>query len=221
MENRNLIKLLKTLAKWILYISLLPVLYLVIALIFSMISVNRNMDEQHREHNIFLTTNGIHLGIVLPISAMKDELIEGLEIAISDKYLSFGWGDKNFYLNTPTWGDLTFANAFRAAFLKSATLLHVTRFKEKQPDWLAINISADALNELNNYLLNSFQLDDNGMKIILSNKGYSNMDDFYFAKGNYSLFNTCNTWVNTGFKRSGIKACLWTPFDFALLRKHQ
>jgi hypothetical protein len=60
-----------------------------------------------------------------------------------------------------------------------------------------------------------------GEKIILSERGYTRKDDFYKANGRYSLFKTCNSWVNLGFKESGLKACLWTPFDFGLLRKHK
>ncbi|HOB24230.1 MAG TPA: DUF2459 domain-containing protein, partial [Kaistella sp.] len=32
------------------------------------------------------------------------------------KYLAIGWGDKGFYLDTPTWADLKFSTAFKAAF---------------------------------------------------------------------------------------------------------
>jgi len=57
--------------------------------------------------------------------------------------------------------------------------------------------------------------------MILPDKGYTKIDDFYRAKESYSYFNTCNSWVNKGFKESGIKACYWTPFDFGLLKKFE
>ncbi|MCP5062170.1 MAG: DUF2459 domain-containing protein, partial [Ignavibacteriae bacterium] len=53
------------------------------------------------------------------------------------------------------------------------------------------------------------------------NKGYTPYDDFYEAVGSYSLFNTCNTWVNSAFKECNIKACLWTPYDFGLISMHK
>ncbi|MFM7854609.1 MAG: DUF2459 domain-containing protein [Flammeovirgaceae bacterium] len=49
---------------------------------------------------------------------------------------------------------------------------------------------------------------------------YWDNDSFYEAKGTYNLFFTCNTWVNEGLKKAGLKACLWTPFDSGLLRKY-
>ncbi|MDH7911169.1 DUF2459 domain-containing protein [Winogradskyella sp. SYSU M77433] len=129
-------------------------------------------------------------------------------------------GDENFYINTPTWGDLTFNNAFKGMFLKSSTLMHVTQYKSKRSHWIEIKINEIELHKLNNYLYNTFLKDDNGMKIILENQGYTSIDNFYKAKGSYSCFKTCNSWVNSGFKESGLKSCLWTPFDFSLMNKY-
>ena len=135
--------------------------------------------------------------------------------------MSFGWGDENFYINTPTWNDLTFSTAFKAMFLESSTLMHVTRYKQKQSGWVEIKVNELELKKLNNYLLNNFEVNQKGMKIILQNKSYSSIDDFYRSKGSYSCFKTCNSWVNIGFKDSGLKSCLWTPFDFGLIKKYQ
>jgi len=52
---------------------------------------------------------------------------------------------------------------------------------------------------------------------MLEGSGYGSKDDFYRANSSYSCFKTCNTWVNTAFKESGLKAALWTPFDFGLM----
>ncbi len=30
------------------------------------------------------------------------------------------------------------------------------------------------------------------------------------------MFSTCNEWVNKGLKATGLKSCLWTPFDTGL-----
>lgn len=124
------------------------------------------------------------------------------------------------FINTPTWGDLTFNNAFKALFLKSSTLMHINRYTKKQNDWVEVNINKNELQELNSYLLHSFLTDLNGDKILLKDEGYGSNDDFYKAKGSYSCLKTCNTWVNSGFKQSGLKSCFWTPFDFGLLGKY-
>ena len=102
--------------------------------------------------------------------------------------ISFGWEDENFYINTPTWGDLTFNNAFSAMFLKSSTLLHITRYKQKRSDWIEIKVNESELKKLNSYLQNTFKVNEDGNKIILENKGYSSIDDFYKSKGSYTCF---------------------------------
>lgn len=213
-------KSLKKLLKWFLYFLLIPISYLIFSMILSVITIDRENSDLVSNKSIYLSTNGVHLDIVIPTYNIDKLLLSGIKHSASDNYLSFGWGDENFYINTPTWGDLTFNNAFKAMFLKSSTLMHVTQYKSKRSHWIEIKINEIELHKLNNYLYNTFLKDDNGMKIILENQGYTSIDNFYKAKGSYSCFKTCNSWVNSGFKESGLKSCLWTPFDFSLMNKY-
>jgi uncharacterized protein (TIGR02117 family) len=214
-------KIAKRILKWSLYLLLVPAVYIIISLILSSITIGRAELNAETNKVIYLSTNGVHLDIIMPIENIDKLLLQGIKHAQNEKYLSFGWGDENFYINTPTWADLTFSNAFSAMFLKSSTLMHVTRHKNKSNNWIEIKISEAELEKLNSYLQNSFELNENGIKMILENQGYSSIDDFYKAKGNYSIFKTCNSWANTGFKNSGLESCLWTPFDFGLLSKYE
>ncbi len=212
-------KLINGILKLLSYLLLVPILYIIISLIFSAITIDRKIeDHQVSDKTIYLSTNGIHLEIVIPKNDIDSLLLHGINQGTSDNYLSFGWGDENFYLNTPTWGDLNFNNALKALFFSKAALIHVTRYKSKHDNWVEIKISETELEQLNAYLQNTFRTNKNGMKVILENQGYSSVDDFYKAKGSFSYLRTCNTWVNSGFKQSGLEACLWTPFDFGLLR---
>ena len=199
----------------------IPFLYLLISLIFSYISVQPSQKNSPKNHTIYLHTNGVHLDIALAKADLDSLLLKDLKHQPQDRYFSFGWGDRNFYLNTPTWGDLTAKNAVTALFLTSETLIHLTRYANKRTSWKEIKVGEAQLKAMNDYLLGSFKLDEQGQKTILSGKGYSFRDDFYEAIGSYSCFNTCNSWVNAAFKQCGVKACLWTPFDFALLNMHE
>lgn len=214
-------KLVKRISKWILYVALLPITYVIISLILSSITIDRKSENQISEKSIYISTNGVHLDIILPKNNLESVLLSGLIQKQSDEYYSFGWGDENFYINTPTWGDLTLRNAFTAMFLNSSTLMHVTRYNTKRSNWIEVKVSKAELKKLNTYLQDSFQVSENGIKVLLQNQGYSPMDDFYKAKGSYSCFKTCNSWVNSAFKESGLKACLWTPFDFSLINKYE
>lgn len=207
--------------KWFLYFLLIPICYLIISLLLTFITINREDSVIVNKKEIFLSTNGMHLEIIIPVNDLSIELKEDIEFTPDDKYVSFGWGDENFYLNTPTWGDLTFKNAFIALFLKSSALIHLTRSKQVKKSWTKVIIGASELQKLNHYLSVSFKKDENGNKIILNNSGYSINDDFYKANGSFSCFKTCNTWVNKAFKESDLKSCLWTPFDFGLLNKYE
>jgi len=73
---------------------------------------------------------------------------------------------------------------------------------------------------MNNYLENSFDI-STGSKVIIPQDLYKNHDTFYKAIGSYSPAKTCNTWVNNGFKESGLKASYWTLFDTGLLNKYK
>ncbi|MFM7331368.1 MAG: DUF2459 domain-containing protein, partial [Brachymonas sp.] len=41
-----------------------------------------------------------------------------------------GWGDRNFFLNTPTWDDLTLSTALNATFGLGSAALHINYYKE-------------------------------------------------------------------------------------------
>jgi len=210
----------KRLLKWLLSLFLIPVLYVGISLILTLITISAKDQAIPCNHTLFLSTNGVHLDIILPKSDIDSTLLRGITHSMDDTYIAFGWGDENFYIHTPTWNDLTFGNAFNALFLQSPTLIHVTRYRYPQNHWVKVELNEYALQQLNQYILQSFQKNKNGDKIILEHDGYTQRDAFYKAIGHYSCLNTCNSWVNTGFKTSGLKACYWTPFDFGLMDKY-
>ncbi len=209
----------KKIMKGIITIVLIPVAYILFSLLFTFIPVN-NVQYSDNNESIYLTSNGVHLSIVVSKNQLNGEILEGLKYSDKDKYFAIGWGDRDFYLNTPTWSDLTFNNAYKALFLKTPTLIHITRYSTTKGSWVEIKVNQNQLNKINQYIYESFYIDAQNKKILLNYKGYSYNDDFYEALGSYSCFKTSNSWVNSGLKESGIKACLWTPFDFGLLRIH-
>jgi uncharacterized protein (TIGR02117 family) len=182
-----------------------------------MITVNNSDAGMENTETIYLSSNGVHLDIIVKKSKLSVDLMNGLQYDSSDNYFAFGWGDENFYLKTPYWSDMTIGNAFKATFLKGPSLIHLTRYRAIQTNWLEVKISISELQKINELLLDAFITDANGHKMLLKDAGYTMDDDFYKAKGSYSFHTTCNTWVNTIFKKSGLKACLWTPFDFGLM----
>jgi len=214
-------KIIKTILKGIGFILTFPALYFIGSFITMSITVNENDDNSEKNKVVYLNTNGVHLDVVIHQKDLEPNLSNSLIYFENEKYISFGWGDENFYLNTPTWGELTFKNAVKAMFLKSSTLMHLTRFETVEEEWTQVKLTEQQLHDLNGYILSSFKLENGTEKIYLPNESYSLNDNFYKANGSYSLFKTCNSWVNIGFKKSNLKACYWTPVDFGLINKYK
>lgn len=214
-------KIAGNIGKWIMYFLLVPITYLAVALMLSAITVDRKEIPKASDRTIYLSTNGVHLNIILPAEHLDTALLAQITRQTDEIYMGFGWGDEQFYLNTPNWEDLTFKNAFRALFMKSATLVHVNRYTKIHNDWVAIAVTDAELERLIAHITQTFEMDGTTESIIHASEGYTSRDDFYKALGSYSFINTCNTWANTGFKRSGLKACVWTPFDFGLMNKYK
>ena len=207
----------KTAKRIVLLMFISPILYLIIAYVLTLITVNKTPESPLDNQTIYLSSNGIHLDIVIHKNNLIPELSKGLAIAKEYDYIAFGWGDKDFYLNTPTWKDLSLKTAFKAMFLPSETLMHVTQYKHQSKKWTTVHLTNKELEQLNKIINQSF----GQTKSILPNSGYGINDTFYKAIGSYSILKTCNTWVNDVLKKSGLKACLWTPFSFGLEDKYK
>jgi uncharacterized protein (TIGR02117 family) len=214
-------KLLKTLARGIGILFLIPMLYLFISLLLTFIPGGKEIPKCPGQHELYLSSNGVHLDLILPKELLSEKLKTGLFISSEDKFLSFGWGDKNFYINTPTWGDLTLKNAFLAMLTFSDPAMHVTRFSSPQEHWETIRLCDHQLSQITQYINGSFFMNSSNMKIRIDHPGYGLKDEFYEANGSFSCFFTCNSWVNSGLKTIDMPSCLWTPYDFWLISKYE
>lgn len=180
--------------------------------------------------SIYILTNGVHTDIVLPIKTdfidwSKDIKFENTRSEDTTfQYVALGWGDRGFYLETPTWADLKFSTAFKAAFGLSKTAIHATFYQELKEgkNCVKIKISANQYQKLIEYVKKSFKTDsENHFVCIQTDARYGKSDAFYEATGRYSLFHTCNTWTNNALKIAGQKACVWTPFDTGIFYHYQ
>lgn len=204
-------------------------LYFLSAFFLSRISVGEE-NSANTEYEIYISSNGVHTDIAVPLKTKVVDWTQYVkfEHTISKdttaNFVSFGWGDKGFYLETPTWADLKFSVAFNAAFGLSHSAIHATFYeKMKENDsCFKIYVSKEQYLKLSDYIKNSFKYDKQGNTIhIETDANYGNNDAFYEAIGSYSLFHTCNTWTNNGLKESGLKACFWTPFESGIFYQYQ
>lgn len=175
---------------------------------------------------IYVTSNGVHTDIVVPVATpiidwrTKIPLHHFEHADSSYKYLAFGWGDRRFYMETPEWSDLTPGVALRASLWPTPTAMHaeyipsqLTPTKRQRP----VLLSAAHYRQLVEYINASFQ-QVNGQYIHITGSGYTGQDTFYEAHGKFYILKNCNNWVNQGLKAAGIKAALWAPVPFPVMR---
>ena len=172
---------------------------------------------------IYLVKSGVHTDFMLPLrNEMQDWTeefpIENTSIKDTNVYfLTVGWGDKNFYMNTPTWGDLTLETALFAAAGLGSSALHATHYYEVPKDRpvAKLYLSKEQYQQLINYVKKTLKRDANGKNKYIKPMNEAVMcgyDAYYEAKNSYSMLSTCNSWINNGLKACGKKACLWSPF---------
>lgn len=210
-------KILKFLKLFFISLAGLLFAYGLTTLILSYAGTDPEKIECDHKSTIYVATNGVHLYIILPVINIQEPLVKKLPLNSRARYASFGWGDKEFYINTPEWSDLTFGTAFRALFTRSETAMHVTLYNYSYDFWEKVAICPVQLSALNDYIFNSFRLSNDNNLIPVETLKYSADDFFYTAKGNYSVIKTSNVWVNKGLKEADIKTSVWSPFDFGVL----
>jgi uncharacterized protein (TIGR02117 family) len=211
---------------YLLYVLALIPLYILVAFILSYIPYNRSFTSEV-EHPILiqLHSNGVHTDLLLPVETNDYNWHSFLpSIPASYTRVAFGWGDKGFYLNTPTWSDLQFLTAFKACTGLSTTAMHVSYYKgalKNSDHTVSISINHQQYKKLRDYIQASFQHNDDRSLILIPHDPTYYDGQFYDAIGRYSIFTSCNSWVNKGLKKAGLKTCCWTPFDWPLLNPYK
>lgn len=207
--------------KYILYFICILVVYALITVVLSYIPVNSSSQKESGTIPIYIKTNGVHTDIVTLYQNEIWDWSQWLDLSATPqplsyaKWVSFGWGDKGFYMETPEWKDLKPSVAFKAAFYLSSSAMHVTYYNDIQldEDTRLIWLTDEQYKKLSTYIFNQFSHNDKKFDLINTDQNYGKHDVFYEAKGRYSLFYTCNTWANNGLKAAGQKASLFTLWD--------
>ena len=218
-------RILRLLLKFLLGILAFFVLYVIIALVLPIFSVNSSDKNPKEDVSIYIKSNGVHTDVVVPIKTQyKDwsEKIQYKHIKSANstlQFIAFGWGDKGFYLDTPTWADLKFSTAFKAAFWLSESAMHCSFYNEmnEADDCKKIMISERQYRDLVKFVDAKFEKDAKGNYIFIKTDAvYADNDAFYDANGTYSFAYTCNTWSNDALKAAGQKSAYWTASDYGI-----
>lgn len=174
---------------------------------------------------IYISNQGIHSDIIVPV---KNEYFNwnqylrlseiGREANSEYKYLSFGWGDRAFMLETPTSATIKPVTAFNALFLPTPSTVQVQGYRvfPQNKETKCVKISGHNYLNIVNFIKNSFQLDAGGNKIKIS-YGYHNSDSFYEANGSYSILRSCNDWTAEALRKADVNTPLWSTLSSAVM----
>jgi uncharacterized protein (TIGR02117 family) len=201
----------------------IPFAYLVAGQIGGMIPSNGNWVQAKRGVVVFVETNGVHTGIVVPVSAAGvdwRDLVKAEHLAdprYAGTHLAFGWGERQFYLNTPTWADVSASTVARSAIGSDETLVHVDHLPPPIPDdhTRTLILSEEEYRRLSAHIRASFRLKNGQSQPV---KGYGPADSFYEGRGHYDAFRTCNAWTGDALRHAGVKVGAWTPFSWNVMR---
>lgn len=207
----------------------IPLLYLLAALIGGLIPANPGWQQPAHGITIFVQSNGVHSWIAVPTITRDMDwrpLVPASHIRdprYAGDYVAFGYGNRDFYLNTPAWSDLTVTRALRAVLGSGPSLVHV--YHERKPipasDQKPIVLTADQYRRLIAYIAGSFDRDRAGRTIPLIGRGYGESDVFYEGRGAYNGFYTCNQWTGSALRAAGVRVGLWTPFSESIMARFE
>jgi len=142
---------------------------------------------------IYVESNGIHTGLVLPVTAegvdwrdlLKPEDLRDPRYA-GYSHVLIGWGERTFYLETPTWADVRLKTVAAAAIGSDRTVMHVDHVPEPRidagdGDIRAITLRPEEYRRLAEFVHKSFK--NEGGERPVHHYGYDVYDSFYDARG--------------------------------------
>lgn len=203
----------------------LPLTYFAGALVGGLVPANAGWRQADQGITIFVRTNGVHTWIMVPTVAAGVDwrpLAPAAHIKdprYSGDYLAIGFGNRDFYLNTPTWGDLSPRTAFAAAFGRGPSLVHVEHERSPKPDEYQrpLVLSVAEYRKLAGHIHRSFELDPQGRSKPLLGRGYGPADIFYEGRGPYNAYRTCNEWTGEALRAAGVRTGIWTPLSESIM----
>lgn len=150
-------------------------------------------DTREIVDTVYLNDNGIHVDIVIPTGTDQNE-----------EYTSFGWGAEQFFIYIQEWDEAEYRHFLNVIVDGDKVVIRETKFNRIRDSWIPIPVSQEQIDLLRENIHNSYVYDDKGHRIKVNDP--INNGTYYRATGEYSFFNTCNTWTNEMLKESKLLA---------------
>ena len=162
--------------------------------------------EKSAKNEVYVVNHGWHTGFVVHASEIQKEIPELKQRFGNAPYIEFGWGDKEFYQANEITPDIT----LKAIFLPTESVLHAVAISSEADKYFKHSevhkfcLEDLELKSLVDFISNSFSRDESG-SILKLNHGIYGDSQFYKAKEDFHIFNTCNKWTAKGLESTGMK----------------
>jgi uncharacterized protein (TIGR02117 family) len=179
---------------------------------------------------IYVLGDGMHTNLWVPVQSPLFDWNQqvgavGRQPLSTYRYLQFGWGDRRFYMETPSWAQVRPTDALRALFApqNAAALLlkgHTSPPQAGSETVRCLRLSQEDYVALMTFLEASFQRDAQGKTLRLGS-GQDGDSSFYAATGHYSILRTCNSWTADALRQANANTPLWGGLAPAVMRQLQ
>ncbi|GMM94198.1 DUF2459 domain-containing protein [Qipengyuania sp. MTN3-11] len=188
-------------------------------------AIPRNADwtEPDDGIEIMVATNGIHTELILPIVSPVKDWRETFPTAAQPRrdgqvptHVAIGWGEKEVFLETPTWSDLKLATALRIATTGGEGLMRVGHYVRPAPDenHRPLRLRPAEYRRLVARVERTLPpLPPGATRRTYA--GFMPEDANYDAAGKYTLANTCNQWTADTLAEAGSRSGCGRPSQAA------
>jgi uncharacterized protein (TIGR02117 family) len=185
------------------------------------VNLNHKPPARAESITIYVRSNEIHSDLVLPVGMGSTgrnwhQIFPPSDFrhdVSDDEFVAIGWGNREFFVDTPTWQEFRLATALRGLFTPSESILHVEYVPVPMAEtYHPIRISSREYQRLCDFIDETIAKEGD-TAVTATTKTHGASDRFYRSRGSYHLFNTCNQWTGRGLKRAGVRTGLWTPLQ--------
>ena len=166
-------------------------------------------------------TNGVHTALVLPLVTPERDwrpIFPDSDVAAPGPgytHVAISWGEKQVFLDTPTWWDLRPWTVLRIVGIGGDGVLHVAHYIRPAPadDIRPLRVTHGEYARLVAAIDRSLPRSPR-----VRYPGYGPQDVFYDAPGHYTVDNTCNQWTSNVLAAAGVKTGWWTPMAGGVMK---
>lgn len=163
------------------------------------------LTAQEEPRYIYIVRHDWHTGLVVKADDMPLYLWPDRADFPEARYLELGWGDRDFYQAARAGVGIL----LQAALHSPASVLYVIGVPTDvlayfpYADIMEIPLSPQALDALARFIQTTYKRDAAGQALRLGPGRNHRASMFYLAEGEYSLFNTCNSWTSKALQAAG------------------